>query len=201
MVYDLPLVEEKTKPHQVTSLHLISALAFIVSGAIIFVYNYVITWWGLALLVGGVLLAALTIARNRWVISKANASFRVLELLIAAAMAAYSFQQQWKFPEFIFSALTAALAFALYWERSATSKLFIHIDDSGINLPVTYRKRYIPWTEVEKVVFRYGTLTVDCTDNRLFQWNMAESSIDTQAFEDYCDTRIQEHIPKRVKDW
>jgi hypothetical protein len=90
MVYDLPLEEAKVKPHQVTTLHLVSALAFIVAGAIIVVYNYTIPGWGVALLMAGLFILLATIIKNNWITGKAvNQVFRVVELLIAAVFCAY----------------------------------------------------------------------------------------------------------------
>jgi hypothetical protein len=201
MVYDLPLVDEKVKPHQVTSLHLISSLAFIVAGVIIFVYNYTITYWGLALLLTGVLLLAVTVIKNKWATSdKINPALRIAELFIAAWIAIYSATQHWKFPMGIFGVLSAAILFSIYWERPANRALFVHIDREGVKLPVTYRKRFLPWTEIEKIVLRYGTLTIDCADNSLFQWSLADNKVDQGPFESWCSNQVEEHRSKRRSD-
>ncbi|MCW3123414.1 MAG: hypothetical protein JWQ38_2906 [Flavipsychrobacter sp.] len=201
MVYDLPVEEEKVKPHQITTLHLVCALAFIVTGAIIFRYNFIITAYGLTLLIIGLLLAIATIAKNGWVTgAKMNPVIRSVELVIAIWVAAYSVMQQWKFPSGIFGVLSAALLFALYYERDADSKLVIHIDDAGVKLPASARKRFIQWTEIEQVVFRFGTVSIDCVDNRLFQWNIENPGIDIDAFEAYCKGKVDEHRDKRRND-
>ena len=199
MVYDLPLAEEKVKPHQVTTLHLVSALGFIGAGAIIAVYNYVIPMWGVALLVAGISLLCLTIFRNKWLVSNANFQARVVELLISLAVTGYSATQNWKFPLGMFGALSLGLMFALYWERRSDSVLYVHVDDSGLRLPVV-RRRMLPWAEVEDVVLRFSTLTINCTDNHLFQWSIADTKIDSEHFEAYCMARIEENKGKRVSD-
>ena len=204
MAFELPLTEEKVKPHQVTTLHLICALAFVGSGAIIVRYNYTIPMWGLATLIAGLLLTGLVIFRNKWVISaKINPIIRIVELLVSASLGIYSVVQQWKFPMGMFGTLSVCILFSLYWERSGGGKLSIVIDDEGLKLPVTARKRFIPWTEVDQVVFRFGTLTADLADNRLFQWNIDEQQkIDNQAFESYCAEKVAEHKGKRRQnDW
>ncbi len=200
MVYDLPLVEEKVKPHQVTTLHLVCALGFIGTGAIIAVYNFIIPLWGVALLVAGVLLLGLTIFKNKWVTAKkVNPMIRIVELAIAATVAVYSAIQLWKFPTGMFAALSAGLVFALYWERKAGSTLYVHIDDSGLRLPVV-RQRSLSWAEVEGVVYRFGTLTINTADNHLFQWNIAEADFDNEIFEAYCGAKIEENRAKRIND-
>ncbi len=198
MVYDLLLEEEKVKPQQVTALHLICAFAFIGAGAIIFRYNFVITMWGLALLIAGIMLLGVILFKNKWVISKkTNPVLRIAELLVALWIAVYSLMQQWKFPVGIFGVLSAAILFALYWERSANKSQSIYIDDEGVKLPVTSRRRFIPWTGIEQVVLRFGTLSIDCVDNRLFQWNIANPEFDNEIFEAYCLAKVEENRSKR----
>jgi hypothetical protein len=200
MVYDLPLVEEKVKPHQVTTLHLVCALGFIGTGGIIVTYNYVITMWGWAILGTGLVLLSLTMFRNKWVISKKiNPAIRISELLISLAIVTYVTTQQWKFPMVMFWALSAALLFAIYWERKSGNTIFVHVDDDGLRLPVV-RRRVIPWSDVELIVYRFGTITINCTDNHLFQWTVADSGVDNDVFEAYCRTKVEENIGKRRKD-
>ncbi len=200
MVYDLPLVEEKVKPHQVTTLHLICALAFIGTGAIIYRYNFVITYWGLALLLAGLLLLGATVVKNKWLISaKVNPTIRIIELSIALLVAIYSITQQWKFPIGMFSVLSAAIMFSIYWERKAAGTLYVHVDDEGLRLPVV-RRRFIPWVEVDEVVLRFGTLTINLVDNHLFQWNINDPNFDNEIFEAFCIAKVEENKSKRRND-
>ena len=199
MVYDLPLVDEKVKPHQVTTLHLICAFAFIGTGIIIAVYNYTIPAWGWALLAAGILLLGATIFKNRWITGKkVNLQVRLAELVIAIAIAAYATLQWWKFPMGMYAALSVGLIFAIYWERRSASLLYIHIDETGLRLPVV-RRRFLPWSEVEDVVLKFGTLTINCADNHLFQWNIANTEND-EIFEAFCHAKIEENKSKRVTD-
>ena len=201
MEFELPLVEEKVKPHQVTTLHLVSALAFLVAGLIIAVYNYTIPLWGGALLTAGALLTVLTIFRNKWVTGPANTPLRVAELLIALTVAIYSFTMHWKFPAGIFSVLSAAVLFALYWERKGSNALSIYISDKGVNLPITSRKRFIQWQEIDQVVLRYDTLTIDCHNNQLFQYDMPDNTINAAEFEAYCAAQVAANVGKRHEEW
>jgi hypothetical protein len=201
MVYDLPVMDEKVKPHQVTTLHMVCALAFIVTGAIIVVYNYTIPIWGTAILLAGISLTVVVMAKNKWVIGKkVNPVFRIVELLVAISILAYSAIQHWKFPVIIFGSLSAALSFALYWERSTDSGLSVQIDNEGIRLPITARKRFKPWTEVEQVIYRFGTLTINFTDNSFVQWDIPAIGFDDKAFEKYCSTQVEENRSKRRND-
>lgn len=180
---------------------MLCALAFIVSGAIIYVYNYTITWWGAALFIAGLMLTGFTMAKNRWVISKKiNPVFRVIELVISATVCAYSLLQGWKFPAVIFGILSAAVLFSLYWERSSGDELSIHIDDQGIRLPVTSRRRSRPWTEIDEVIYRFGVLTISFADNSYAQYDIKDPITDFEAFEKYCSTQVEENRSKRRND-
>jgi hypothetical protein len=201
MEFDLPVTGEKVKPQQITALHLFSGLAFVGAGAIIAVYNYEIPRWGGALLVAGLALLALTMFRNRWVVRKpVNRALRIVELAISLAIAALSFVEQWKFPSGIFSVLSAAILFSLYWERDAGQQLYVHIDETGVRLPVTSRRRFIGWAEIEQVLLRYGVLSVDCIDNKLYQTDVAGSTVDEAQFDEWCKAQVQAHIDKRRND-
>jgi hypothetical protein len=202
MVYDLPLEEVKVKPHQITTLHLLCALAFIGTGAIIAVYNYTIPAFGVLLLIAGLALAGITIFKNKWTISnQITPRLRIAELLISVLVVILSLVEHWaKFPAVIFGGLAVAVLFAIYWERTTGGALFIHIDNDGIKLPVTARKRFLAWTEIEQVVLRFGTLTIDCADNRLFQYNITETDADSDILEAYCKAQVAENIEKRRKD-
>lgn len=201
MVYDLPVVDEKVKPQQITSLHLMCALAFTGTGAIIFIYNFKIQLFGLALLLAGLLLLGLTMAKNKWVTSpKVNIVFRSAELVVALAIALLSLKEQWKFPSWIFGILSAAILYAFYWERTAGTILYVQVADEGLRLPVTSRKRFIPWTEIEQVVLRYGTLSIDCIDNRLMQWDLLDTKINPNDFETWCAEQVEANKSKRIND-
>ncbi|MCF8449611.1 MAG: hypothetical protein K9G49_07035 [Taibaiella sp.] len=201
MEFDLPVTGEKVKPQQVTALHLFCALAFVGTGAIIVVYNYEIPRWGGAILVAGITLFVITIFRNKWIVGKkANRMVRIAELLIAGSIAALSFAEQWKFPMGIFSVLTAAILFSLYWERDAGQQLYVHIDEKGVHMPVTSRKRFIAWSEIDQVLLRYGVLSVDCLDNKLYQVDVAGTTADSELFDNFCKNMVAANMDKRRND-
>jgi hypothetical protein len=156
--------------------------------------------WGLAILITGKLLLLTVMMRNKWLLKKnTNLIFRIGELVVALGIAILSYVEQWKFPMGIFGVLSAAILFAIYWERSVGTVMNIRIDEAGFKLPVTARKRFIPWTEIDDVIFKFGTLTVDCTDNHFFQWNIT-TQVDQEIFEAYCSAQVEENKSKRRKD-
>lgn len=203
MVFDLPVSGSKVKPQQLTALHLFCGLAFMGTGAIIYRYNFDLTGWGLALLLFGLALMAATIVKNKLITGgRLNTLVRLAELLVAIVIALLSYKEQWKFPIVIFTVLVAVIAFSLYWERGAGQQLYVSVDQAGVHMPVTSRKRFVAWAEADQVILRYGVLSIDCLNNKLYQFDVSSSTVDVDAFNTYCAARIEEHVPNRVKnDW
>ncbi|MBX2907487.1 MAG: hypothetical protein KF744_15690 [Taibaiella sp.] len=201
MVYDLPVSGTKVKPQQLTALHLFSGLAFLGTGAILYRYNFELTGWGMTLILFGLTLMSVTIVKNKWLTGNGvNVLVRIVELLVAISIALLSFREQWKFPIAIFSVLVAVLVFSLYWERGANQQLYVSVDEAGVHMPVTSRKRFVPWVEADQVLLRYGILSIDCLDNKLYQFNISGPFTDIDDFNNYCAAKVAEYVPARVKN-
>jgi len=201
MVFDLPVSGTKVKPQQLTALHLFCGLAFLGTGAIMYRYNFELTNLGLGLLLFGLALMSVTIIKNKWITSgKVNVLMRVLELLVAAAIALLSYKEQWRFPIGIFTVLVLVILFSLYWERDAGQQLYVSVDDAGVHMPVTSRKRFVPWVEADQVLLRYGVLSVDCLNNKLYQFDVSASRVNVEEFNAYCATKVEEQVPNRAKN-
>ena len=203
MEYTFQLTEEKVKRHQVTALHLTCALAFLGAGAIIYVYNFEIKTWGLDLIIIALAMLVITITQNRWITrAPGNLIMRFVELVLSVALCGYSYTQGWKFPIGMFGVLSAGLIYAMIWERTASSRQFVNLSDAGIKLPADSRRRFVEWSEVNEVIMKFGTLSVDCVDNRLYQWNVADSKINAGDFHDFCVKQIAAGEANRKKnDW
>lgn len=189
------------KPQQVTALHLFSGLAFAGTGAIMYVYNFELTRWGAALFIIGILLIVLTMVKNRSVLTrKVNMPLRIIEFLVSTSILALSAKEWWKFPLGIFSVLSLVLLFSLFWERNAGRPFQVIIDEAGVAIPTQAGKKLLTWTEIEQVLLRYGVLSIDCVDNRLFQLDIRKNDANTQEVETYCAAMISGYIEKRDKN-
>ncbi len=202
MIFELPLTEEKVKPHQVTALHLLAALTFIGAGALLYLFYPPLRVWSTALMIGGAGLLYAGMFRNRWLTQKSiSRSFRMAELVIALALTGFAAWQKWTPPAVMFGVLSAAVLFSLFWENDKGG-LHIVVGEEGIKLPMNARRRFIAWSEVEQVLLKFGTLTVNCYDNRLYQWTIGKTDIDRNVFEQFCSARVEEWKDKRDKnDW
>lgn len=203
MTFELPVAEQRVKPHQVTALHLLCAMTFIGTGSLFYRYYLPYKEAGAALALLGLALVVTAIVKNRWLRQKkVNIAVRTIELTVLIALGIFTAIQGWNVPTGMFAVLAVAVLFGLVWENSAESALVIRIDDSGIKLPITSRRRSIDWMEVEQVLFRYGTLTIDCHNQRLFQWIIGPAQIDAQQLESYSSQQVEAHRSKRpANDW
>lgn len=213
-MFELPLTEQKVKPHQVTALHLIVAFSLLGVGGLCYLLGVYTQIWSRTAFGSGTLpaIASLTLAvimflviflKNKWLRRPAvNRAFRVVELCLTLAMLAGALALKWWAPAAVAGVLAAAILFALYWENNSRSRLVIKVDTEGIKLPITSRKRGISWPDVNNVLLRYGILTIDCADNSLYQWNIGQVSIDRERFEAFCQENIAAGMSKRGKnDW
>lgn len=198
MAFQLTVLEEKVKPHQVTGLHMLCAFVIAGTGALFYLLYRNIQWAGTCMMVAGLLLLITAIARNKWILRPANNTiFRVAELVILASAASYlAWHHRW-IPTAVPGSMAVAILFALIWERSSDKKLSIQVNNEGIKLPFISRSRNIGWHEVEQVLLRYGILTIDCYNNRLFQYHVEPAGIDQQQFEQYCSDNVSAHADKR----
>ncbi len=221
MTFELPLTEERVKPHQVTALHLFIVLAMIITASVIMVSYYAVShlpedkalnyrtvlYYGLAVAMGiyavSAIMLTLILFKNRWLQQPVNnLIMRIAELIIMLVFAGYAWSTGTTVPAIIFTLLAAAIVFAINWERKKDIPLAIVVDKEGIKPPVNSRRRFIDWKEVEHVLFRFGTLTINCADNRLYQWNIGNTAFEPDVFEVFCIRQVDKAKEKRDKnDW
>lgn len=214
MNFELQLVEEKIKPHQVTALHLIVGFTLLGVGGMCYLLGVYTQFWArsvvhsaaiptLIFIILGLALLGLSFFKNRLLQQpKVNRSLRIAELVVMLALAIFCATQKRFVPAGIFGLISLAICYALYWEKGKNEPMVIRVAQDGIKLPVTSRKKNISWPDVEKVLLRYGTLTIDCADNSLYQWSIGATDIDSHTFETFCTEKIEEGKAKRDKnDW
>jgi hypothetical protein len=203
MMFELPLTTARVKPHQVMALHLMAGLVMAGCGAILSLAIVPGQSWTIMLLVAGILLLGISLVRGKWLRQpNTNRLFRIGELLVLLSLAGYFTIHGFKIPAAMCGVLGAATLFAIFWEQQKGATLSVRIDEAGIRLPVFSRGRQLRWPEVEQVLLRFGTLTINCHDNRLFQWPVGSIPFDKDDFEQYCNKHIEEGKLKRdPNDW
>lgn len=221
MVFEVPLAEQKVKRHQVTALHLMIGFALVASAAFIIAMFFTFkiepfTWVAIEdiskvnvhaellpeylLIAAGLVILFLAMFRNKWLLqTKNNKAVRGFELALCIGLSIYALITNATVMGGIFGVLAAAVVFSFFVENSGSEKSKVIFDDEGIKLPVSSRRRSLDWAEVDKVLLRYGTLTIDCIDNRLYQWMTSEHDIDSGSFEAFCSNLVTASIADRKK--
>ncbi len=210
MNFTLELVEERIKPHQVTALHLIAALTLTGAGGLCFlirsyapslpVSGAAVLIAGASCILAGLALLGIVIFRNRWLLNPhINHIFRIAELIMLSGTAAFFTMFQWWIPAAMSGIVSVTLAFSLFWERGKNRRQYIAFSEDVIRLPVTSRRKQLSWPEVERVIFRFGVLTIDCHDNHLMQWNVQPPAFDPGTLEAWCITQIEAGKANRIK--
>lgn len=201
MNFELVLAEGKIKPQQITALHLMSAFAIIGTGAVFYFFSMYLKWWGGGLLVAGIVLLLLTIGRNKWMMRpEVNRVFRVIELMAALCIASYCALNAMWVPTAMFAILSIVIVMAFMWERGSGEQ-FIYVSKEGIKLPFSSRKRFIEWKDVDSVLYKFGTLTIETGENKLYQWNIRKARLEREPFEKFCAEQAEAHREKRVAEW
>jgi hypothetical protein len=221
MIFELPLTEERVKPHQVTALHLFVVFTMFITAAVLLVSYYAVShmpedkalshrtvlYYGLAAGMGmmliSILMLVIILVKNKWLQKPLNnLTMRGAELLLMLVFAGFALAYGITVPGIVFLVLAGAIVFAINWERKIGTPLTIVVNKEGIRPPVSTRKRFIEWPEVEHVLLRFGTLTVNCTDNRLYQWNISTTDFEPEVFEVFCIRQVDKAREQRAKnDW
>lgn len=224
MAFQIPLAEQKVKPHQVTALHLVTGFALLAFSAIALLVNNSMATMGepaflaaqqakieqfdsidlasTLIMVISIIILLSALFRNKWLRQPhINKIYRVVELVLLAAVAVFLLTITYNIPAAIFGVLAATIVFSLFWETNKGVSLSVHINERGIDLPVTSRRRHINWTEVDNVILRHGTITINCADGRMHQWVTAQHSLDADGLEAFSHAHIEAKKKDREKDW
>lgn len=210
-MFTLSLADEKVKPYQTVALHFLMGLALLTFGILSYVfYFYTIMAtdhkssipefrkWGVAMILPGLVILFFSLFRGRWLKEpKNNRLFRIIEVVCASVYAGYFVIAKWWVPAGIFGILALTLVLATLWEGSRNRMQLIHIDDQGIALPGTSRRRSLEWNEIQQVLLRFGVLTIDCYDDHLYQWNVTLPEFHKDEFEAYCAKQVKENEHKK----
>lgn len=155
------------------------------------------------MIAAGLMILFLSLFKNKWLLRPGNnKAIRIIELVFCAAIAGYSLYTNAIVLAGMFGILSLAIIYSFYAENTGGQQTAVVIDENGINLPMNVRRRHINWAETEKVLLRHGTLTINCLDNRLYQWITTQNNIDTTVFEAFCIAHIEAAQKDRKKyDW
>jgi hypothetical protein len=217
MNFILPLTEERVKPEHKITLHLFVVFVLIATGAFLLLLQYLLqgisilhndqlkqlhvpSGLGIIVLLSSFFLLGMTLFKSKWLLQASiNKWFRIIEGIIMMALSVAAFTTQLTMPSVLFGLLALVLFFAFFGENGKSNQLIIEVAELGIKFPVTARKKGLAWWEVEQILLRFGTITINCHDNRLYQWQLGKIDFDIAIFEQFCSIQIEAHREDRKK--
>lgn len=217
MNFILPLTEERVKREHKITLHLFVVFVLMATGAFLLLLQYLLkgisilhndqlkqlqvpNGFGLLVLLGSFFLLGMTLFKSAWLLQPTiNKGVRMIEGFVLLALSIASYSTKLEMPAVIYGCLTLVIIFALFLENSKSNQLTIELDERGIQFPVTARKKGLAWWEVEQLLLRYGTITINCYDNHLYQWQLGTIDIDAAIFEEFCLMQIEVNRDERKK--
>ncbi len=217
MNFILPLTEERVKREHKITLHLFVVFVLMATSAFLLLLQYLLkgisilhnyqlkqlqvpNGFGLLVLLGSFFLLGMTLFKSAWLLQPTiNKGVRMIEGFVLLALSIASYSTKLEMPAVIYGCLTLVIILALFWENSKNNQLTIEVDEHGIKFPATARKKGLAWWEVEQVLLRFGIITINCQDNRLYQWQLGKIDIDATIFEAFCIKQIDANWEERKK--
>jgi len=214
MQFEIPVREERGRKNYIITLHLIVCFLLLVtgifeflvyiffskSGSQYFAYFPLFKWSGIITFLAGIALLSLILFRNKWLAKPGvNKAMRSFEFALFTVFTIVAWKHQVIYPAVIFGVTALVLLFGFFWEnRHETRKVIM--DEKGIWLPKA-GNRFLKWHEVERIILKFGIITIDCVDNRLLQWNVETVNFDDEIFQEFCHAQIAAHLSQRNKNW
>ncbi len=214
MSYTIELNDQRYKPKQASSLHLITGFAMVGVGAFTFLLGnadwikavfhapllpgYIL---GTIALIYGFVLLYFTFSKNAWLqIPANNKTIRIASTIICGLLGIVFALSQWWLAAGISGMVAAANLYAYFYEQKIAQPLLVVLNETNIELPASARRKTLEWTEVDRVILRHGIITIDCVNNFLYQWSIRFNNIDSTAFEQFCTLQIEASKSKRESD-
>ncbi|RYZ56122.1 MAG: hypothetical protein EOP49_01180 [Sphingobacteriales bacterium] len=209
MNFKIPLVEERVKRKHEVTLHLIVAFTLLATGSFLLITQFLLNSLsgtqrtaiipftlpaaaGAVIILAGLALVGVLVFRNHLVTDrKTGAAIKTAQLITLIVFCAFAFSYRFFIPGTIYCLIALSLVFSFLWEYTAEDQLYLTVDDKGIRLPVSSRKRLLRWGEIKQVMLKFGIITIDCNDNRLFQWNITPSAFNNEDLQQFCDKNIK----------
>jgi len=215
MEYILYLKDKKVKQQHIITAHLIAVFVLLVVGVFFELASFVVKKINLSVAINNsslmqigtstiiislVILAA-TIFKTKWMMKpKIGLFFRVFEISIIGILSIHFFQLNLPTPAILLLLVIGMIVFALFWENQSDQMLKVVLSETGILLPMTSRKKKLQWSEVDQVLVRFNTVTINCADNRLFQWVLSNQDIDIEGLLQFSKQQIVANMHLRKQD-
>lgn len=155
--------------------------------------------FGVLALFVGIAIAIITIFfKGIMMNSKGSLVLRILEFCFIAGSAFWFFKVGQSTPGIIFSIIAFLIALIIVWEGFGNAGNKAIISEQGVAVPKGNYLKNIPWYDIENVLLRHGTLTVEMPGNRLLQREFRKANGPLDEIEKYCASEIANNEQRRT---
>lgn len=209
--YQIPILKPSIKKKQVTAMHLVAGLMFILIAATSWVVINTIIQTSLMntlnnlsyiYFISGLFIIATTIFANRK-LNKAyiNNILRLFEILLFAFIIVFSIIHDWTMIAIYGAVGIIATILTLISEIKANRPIFVTINESGVILPYKLNKQ-LKWEYIKNLLLKHGNFTINTRDNILIQHPLDKRTlIDSEAIDRYAKEQIEKNQHKYNQDW
>ena len=215
MQFVLPLQDDGVSQRHSTTLHIMLAFllfAMGISALGLFWFTWIsknfekvggayypFLFFGVLALLGATAILLLSIYQKAWLRKENNnLLFRVIELGLLAVGSVLFFLNKWNMPAALFALMAAVVVFAIWREKNTNKAGNIIIDDTGIKV----RNRIIMWKDINTVLLRFSTLSIEMAGNKLMQENIGHGAPPANELEAYCMQKVEANkIVAVANDW
>jgi hypothetical protein len=203
MQFEIRVKDNKVR--QITAARLMSAQVLSGIGAMLLLLQPTEKAWSSVMLAAGIFLLIFTLrSKKEKPQSALQLPLRIAEIGLCAAFIIYAIGKGFTIPAVIVGISLCSLAFALIMERNTQKFSTVKISDKGISRPLVFKHAKVNWPEIDQVLLRFGTLTINCDGNRFYQYSIDNYNFNTAEFESFCINHINEGKSKRKNnsnDW
>src|SRR5690554_907972 len=130
-MYEIPIQNQLLKTNQITAMHMMVAIIFIILGAItssvpkdiVDTYDTYINIYGYIMLSLGIVIIILSVFFNKKIIqSKYNSILRFIEVIVLISILIYTFVNSWYLPFTYATTTLLGVIFAIIWEHHGDRK-------------------------------------------------------------------------------
>lgn len=196
--FSLIIKHNQVKRNQVTALHIMIGILLFMMGYVMWLMPnfFQIEQYAILMIGGmvyglfGLILIIISIFFNRKIIQNPfyNQVLRILEILVLLSILIYSAYERWYLPVAYCTAALGLIVFAYFWERRAQKEQRIQLTSSGILIPLFFKKIKLHWQDISNIVLRHSILTIDCHDNKLYQFNVQGLKPENESPESFIST-------------
>lgn len=154
--------------------------------------------FGFVCLVVSFALIALTVRQRKEQKQHKLSAWVYIELLVLLGGSVLFMVQGQYMPALLFLLMALAVGFASFQVGKRKEEGTILFNEKNIQVPGKIRA--YPWREVNKVLYKKGTLTIELSGNRIWQ-QFVTTDADPEIFEAWVLKMMDQYAAERAKEW